>query len=301
MCRRTRPRTAQALCRTYDVALLDLDGVVYRGPEAIPRAVMCIRAAVDAGMRTAYVTNNAARPPAEVAAHLAELGLAVAAGDVVTSAQAGARVLRERLGVDKRVLAVGGPGVEAALREEGLQPARRAAGRGRHRRCRSRHDRLRPRRQLAGPGRRELRVAGGAAFVATNTDLTIPTRSGIGPGNGAMVAAVTAATGVSPRSRESPSARCCPRRSSAPAAQLPLVIGDRLDTDIEAAVRLDLPSLLVLTGVTDVAALLEAPPERRPTYLSADLRGLLARGRRLTGRSGCPRDGRRCARAGSRD
>ena len=192
------PRTAQALCRTYDVALLDLDGVVYRGPEAIPRAVVCIRAAVDAGMRTAFVTNNAARPPAEVAAHLAELGLAVAAGDVVTSAQAGARLLRERLGVDERVLAVGGPGVEAALREEGLQPARRAPDVAATADVAAVMLGYGPDVSWRDLADASYAVAGGAAFVATNTDLTIPTRSGIGPGNGAMVAAVTAATGVTP-------------------------------------------------------------------------------------------------------
>ena len=122
-------------------------------------------------------------------------------------------------------------------------------------------------RDLADAG---YAVAGGAAFVATNTDLTIPTRSGIGPGNGAMVAAVTAATGVTPEVAGKPFSPLLSQTIERTAAQQPLVVGDRLDTDIEAAVRLDLPSLLVLTGVTDVAALLarrrsDGRPTCRPT------------------------------------
>ena len=54
----------------------------------------------------------------------------------------------------------------------------------------------------------------------------------------------------------------------------PLMVGDRLDTDIAGAHRVEVDSLLVLTGVTGLAELVAATPEERPTYLSRDLAGL---------------------------
>src|SRR6202142_1075158 len=71
----------------YDVALLDLDGVVYSGPEAIPGAVRALAAAREAGLRLAFVTNNASRSPSAVAEQLTRLGVPARSADVVTSAQ----------------------------------------------------------------------------------------------------------------------------------------------------------------------------------------------------------------------
>jgi len=117
-------------------------------------------------------------------------------------------------------------------------------------------------------------VGAGAAFVATNTDLSIPTARGIAPGNGTLVGAVQAATGRAPVVAGKPFAPLMRESVERVAARRPLVVGDRLDTDIEAGHVSGIPSLLVLTGVTDVEMLLAAPPHRRPTYLAADLRGL---------------------------
>jgi ribonucleotide monophosphatase NagD (HAD superfamily)/DNA-binding HxlR family transcriptional regulator len=192
--------------------------------------------------------------------------------------EAGARLLRDRLGADLDVLAVGGPGVAAALRAEGLVPVAPDAPAG----------------EVAavlmgyGPdvGWRDLAAASyageaGALFVATNTDLTLPTDAGVAPGNGSLVAAVVTATGVDPVVAGKPFHPLLAETIERTGAAAPLVVGDRLDTDIEAANRMSLPSLLVLTGVTDVATLLRAPVLQRPRYLAADLRGLLARGRRI--------------------
>ena len=102
---------------------LDLDGVVYVGAGAVPHAAAALDAALERhGMRSTFVTNNAARTPATVAAHLVELGVRAEPSDVVTSAQAGARMLAERLPVGAHVLVIGGPGVAQALRERGLVP-----------------------------------------------------------------------------------------------------------------------------------------------------------------------------------
>ncbi|PZA18951.1 HAD family hydrolase, partial [Modestobacter versicolor] len=99
--------------RTYDVALLDLDGVVYVGPAAVPGVPEALDRAAAQGMRLGFVTNNAARTPEQVAAHLTELGVAAEPDDVITSSQAAASVVADLVGPGGRVLAVGGPGVAA--------------------------------------------------------------------------------------------------------------------------------------------------------------------------------------------
>jgi HAD superfamily hydrolase (TIGR01450 family) len=259
------------LADAHDALLLDLDGVVYVGPTAVAHAVESIRAARERGAVAAYVTNNAARPPDVVAAHLTELGLDVAAHDVVTSAQAGVREIAARVPAGSRVLAVGGPGVAVALRARGLEPVSLASDD--------------PVAVLMGYGpdvswrdlaQASYAVGRGALFVATNTDLSIPTAEGIAPGNGTLVGAVVAATGRSPLVAGKPYAPLMLESVERVGARRPLVVGDRLDTDVEAGHVTGLPTLLVLTGVTDVATLVAAPPSRRPTYLAADLRGLLA-------------------------
>ncbi len=274
------PRTEQALTREHDVELLDLDGVVYRGPAALPHAAACLSAARQQGMRLAFVTNNAARSPAAVAAHLGELGVDVEPAEVATSAQAGARLAAERVPAGARVLAVGGPGVAAALEAVGLRPCRPGDGQD--------TDAVAAVMMGFGPdvSWRDLAAASyaiqnGAVLIATNTDRTIPTAHGIAPGNGTLVAAVRAATGAEPLVAGKPFPPLMSYAIAQCGAERPLVVGDRLDTDIEGAHALGLPSLLVLTGVTGVAELLRAAPEQRPTYLAADLRGLLARGRRI--------------------
>jgi glycerol-1-phosphatase len=254
----------------YDVALLDLDGVVYVGPNAVPRVPQALDAARSVGMRLGFVTNNAARTPEEVAAHLTELGVPADPDDVITSSQAAASVVAELLGPGARVLPVGGSGVAAALRAAGLTVVERAEDQ--------------PVAVVQGYGREVgwaqlaeavVAVRNGARHVATNTDATIPSPRGPLPGNGAMVGVVSAVTGQSPLVTGKPDPAMhaeCVRRT---VALRPLVVGDRLDTDIEGARRAGAASLLVLTGVTDPVTVLQAVPEHRPDLLSADVAGLL--------------------------
>jgi glycerol 3-phosphatase-2 len=272
---------ATRLCAVYDVGLLDLDGVVYRSGHAINHAAQSIRRAVNEGMRMAYVTNNAARTPAEVAANLRAFELEVADEEVVTSAQAAASMLIGQVLPGAAVLAIGGAGVAAALSAAGFVPVL--------------PHQAQPPRDFVGPlvavvmgygvdvAWRDLAeaayaVEAGAIFVATNTDSSIPTSRGVAPGNGALVSAVSVATGVDPQVAGKPYPPLLQQSIDRTAATSPLVVGDRLDTDIEAANRLELDSLLVLTGVTDAPTLLIAPPMLRPTFLAADLRGLLEPG-----------------------
>ena len=254
----------------YDVALLDLDGVVYVGPEAVPGVPHALAAARRAGMRLGFVTNNAARTPEDVAEHLTELGVPAAAEDVITSSQAAATVVAELLRPGARVLPVGGPGVAAALRAAGLEvvdgadadPVAVVQGYGRE-------------VGWAQLAEAVVAVRNGARHVATNVDATIPSPRGPLPGNGAMVGVVSAITGRTPLVTGKPDPAMhaeCVRRTG---ARRPLVVGDRLDTDIEGARRAGAESLLVLTGVTDPAILLAAGPQQRPDLLAPDTGGLL--------------------------
>ena len=118
-------------------------------------------------------------------------------------------------------------------------------------------------------------VARGVPWFASNTDLTIPSGRGIAPGNGAAVEVVRIATGAEPQVAGKPLPPMHRETILRTGAERPLVVGDRLDTDIEGAFNGGVDSLLVLTGVTDGAQLVAAPPHHRPTYVDADLRGLL--------------------------
>ncbi|MFI2373260.1 HAD-IIA family hydrolase [Streptomyces sp. NPDC018833] len=263
--------SAIALSEAYDTALLDLDGVVYAGGEAIAYAVESLATARAGGMHLAYVTNNALRTPDAVAAHLTELGIPTAADDVITSAQAVARLISEQVPAGSRVLVVGGEGLRVALRERGLEPVE-SADDG-------------PVAVVQGYGGPDLAwgrfaeacyaIARGVPWFASNTDLTIPGARGIAPGNGAAVEVVRIATGAEPRIAGKPLPPMHRETILRTGAERPLVVGDRLDTDIEGAFNGGVDSLLVLTGVTDAAQLLAAVPSHRPTYIDADLRGML--------------------------
>ncbi|HEX7354835.1 MAG TPA: HAD-IIA family hydrolase [Mycobacteriales bacterium] len=255
---------------TYDVALMDLDGVVYVGDEVIPRAPDALAAATRAGMTIEFVTNNALRTPEEVAAKLTALGVEATPERIATSAQAAARLLADRCGPHARVLVAGGNGLLAAVAAAGLasvdsaddEPAAVVLG----------YDPTLDYQRLAEAA---LAVRRGALFVACNRDKTMPTSRGPLAGTGALSALVETASGSAPLVAGKPEPalhRESVRRSG---ADHPLVVGDRLDTDIEGARRADTPSLLVLTGVTDLPTLAAARPEHRPDLLSRDVGGLL--------------------------
>jgi glycerol 3-phosphatase-2 len=261
--------TAEALWDVYDVAMLDLDGVVYVGPEAVPGAPGHLAKAAAAGMRLAYVTNNASRPPDAVAQHLRDLGIDAANEDVVTSAQAAARLLSEQLPAGSAVFVIGGKGLEVALSELGLRPVQDPA-----------EDPVAVVSGYSGQLRWSTVMAGailvrrGLPWVASNTDLTVPTQQGPGPGNGALVGVVARFAEREPVVAGKPETPLFEETLRRVGGKRPLVVGDRLDTDIEGANKVGYDSLLVMTGVTDLRVLLSAPPELRPSYVAADLRAL---------------------------
>ncbi len=258
----------------YDSLLLDLDGVIYVGANAVPGAVETVATAAAQGIDVGYVTNNASRTPSDVAEHLAELGVPASVSQVTTSAQAGARLLVDQLPAGSRVLAVGGAGVAAALLEVGLNPVdTTAAGIGREDLA----------AVMQGFGKQvewhdlaqaSFAVSQGIPWVATNVDLTIPVEQGIAPGNGALVAAVEIATQRKPQVAGKPFPTIMRFAAEQVSGTKPLVVGDRIDTDIQGAVAADLPAAMVLTGVSGALDLWRAEPHQRPDYLMSDLTDL---------------------------
>lgn len=262
------------LLSRHDVLLADLDGTLYRGAEPVPGAVEAVLGAADRGVGTVYVTNNASRSPADVAAHLAGLGFPAGVGDVRTSSQAGAAMLAEQLPAGAPVLVVGTTALADEVRARGLTVVDGAAGAAA---VVQGHSPDTGWRLLAEA---VLAVRAGALWVATNVDPTLPTEHGPLPGNGSMVQVVRTATGADPQVAGKPAERLL-REAAGPHAR-PLVVGDRLDTDIQGANALGVPSLMVLTGVGDARDLLAAPPALRPSYVGADLAALTRHPAELT-------------------
>lgn len=261
--------SAQALSRAYDLAMLDLDGVVYVGGDAVPGAPEHLARARAAGMRLAFITNNASRTPEQVAEHLRELGVESTAADVVTSAQAAARVLVDRFGRAARIVCLGADGLREALEAEGLVAVGAdedadaiATGYG-------------PDVRWSEIMRAAVRIRDGLPWVASNTDDTFPAAFGVAPGHGVQVAMLRRFAGVDPVVAGKPARPLLDETVRRVGGRRPLMVGDRLDTDIEGAHESGLDSLLVLTGVTGLAELVAAPVGLRPTYLAPDLGGLL--------------------------
>jgi HAD superfamily hydrolase (TIGR01450 family) len=259
----------QPLCEAYDLAMLDLDGVVYIDGQAVPGAPGHLEAVRGRGQRLAFITNNAARPPATVATHLTELGVPAGPGDVVTSAQAAARVLRDRLGLGSRVATLGADGLVQALSAEGLVPV------GVEEDADALVSGYAPDARWREVMRAAARVRSGLWWVASNTDTTIPTNYGIAPGHGVLVDLIRRFAGVEPVVAGKPERPLLDETIRRVGGARPLMVGDRLDTDIAGGTNAGVDSLLVLTGVTGLPELAAAPPPLRPAYLSADLGGLL--------------------------
>ncbi len=259
----------ESLTKLYDLAMLDLDGVVYIGDHAVPGAADHLATARGEGQHLAFVTNNASRPPGQVAAHLRELGIPAEAEDVVTSAQAAAHLLAEQFGAGAKVFLLGGDGLEQALSAEELvavtsldeEPVAVVSGYGPD---------LPWRRVMQGA----VLIRDGLPWVASNTDLTVPTSYGFGPGHGVMVRMLSDFSGVEPLVAGKPERPLLDETVRRVGGTNPLMVGDRLDTDIEGATNAGVDSLLVLTGVTGLAELVAAPVRLRPSYIAGDLGGL---------------------------
>jgi len=250
----------------YDCLLLDLDGTVFRGQQPTDGAVTAL---ADACVCTLYVTNNASRSAEEVAGHLTELGFRAGPQDVVTSAQSAAHLLAKQLPPGSAVLVIGTASLANEIGSVGLRPVRKfddhpvAVVQG--------HSPATGWADLAEAG---LAIRAGALWVATNIDKTLPSERGLLPGNGSMVAALRTETDAEPQVAGKPAPPLMADALSRGNFRAPLVVGDRLDTDIAGAHAAGLPSLMVLSGVNTARDAVFAVADQRPTYIAHDLRAL---------------------------
>lgn len=240
--------------------MLDLDGVIWLGHEPIPGAARAVQALRAGGEAVVFVTNNASARVVEQEENLASIGIP-AAGAVVTSAVAGAHLLDPT----DRVFVIGGPGLQEEVRARGCEVV---AGT----RCDAVISGLD--RELTYDALRTagLAIRGGARWILTNSDVTLPTAHGLEPGAGSIGAAIAAATGATPTvagKPEQPMVDLLRERLGADG----VVVGDRPDTDGRFAAALGYRFGLVLTGVTDAADL---PVDPHPDWVADDLLTLVS-------------------------
>lgn len=250
--------------------MCDLDGVVYAGPEAIPGATEALQELAERGSKIGYITNNASRSNQTVAQHLRDLGAPAPVSSVFGSVEVAVALLQEHVPAGSAVLATGSEYLAESLIEAG------------YRICADHHDRPAAVIQgfnpaLAWPdlAHASYAVAAGAFWLATNLDTTIPTAEGIAPGNGTFVQAVATATGKKPLVAGKPEPHMFRLAAAKLGLQRPLVIGDRLDTDIVGGNRAGFDTALVLTGINTEADAANAATEFQPTMIIENMGHLL--------------------------
>ena len=262
--------TGNGLAEDYDCALLDLDGTAWSGDERIEHAAASVIEAREAGMASAFVTNNAMRTPQQVADKLNSMDFQATPDMVMTSAMDIAAIMAEELAEGSKVLVIGGAGLRLALEERGFvlvdsaddEPAAVVQG-------------LDKQVNWALLSEGAFAIERGAAFYASNLDATLPVERGQALGNGSLVRAIQHATRKRPTAGGKPEPGIYRRASELVGARNPLAVGDRLETDIMGAVAAGVPAMHVLTGVHMARDVIRAPRGQRPSYLAIDMRGLL--------------------------
>jgi HAD superfamily hydrolase (TIGR01450 family) len=258
------------LAAAFGGVVLDLDGVVYVGDQAVPAAPAALEELRGLGVRLAFVTNNSYRPPGQVVERLGRLGVKAAVEEVLTSAQATVRLLGGGQGLARKaVLVLGGPGLRQALEaagarlvdaEEWRQAEVVVAG-------------FDPDLTYGRVKAAALAIRAGARFVGSNPDATLPAPDGLWPGAGATLAMLQAATGVRPEVAGKPEPALFETAAAAIGPGPYLMVGDRADTDLDGAHRLGWATALVLSGVARPADLPDLAVA--PDHLLADVGGLL--------------------------
>lgn len=265
------------LVAEHDAVYFDLDGVLYLGPEVIPSAPPVVNRLFDSGLKVYYVTNNAARSVAEVARHLADLGYPAASEQVISAAQAGAALLAQDLPAGAKILVCGTDNLVNVVEEAGFlpvfsaddQPLATIQG-------------YNPNGSWALHEEIAIAVQNGAKWYATNDDATRPTDRGIVPGAGGGIQLVgSCLPGLAPKIAGKPYSPIMDLLGERSKAKNPILVGDRLDTDISGATNLGMESLWVFTGVHGKADLLAAPKPQRPTNIGWDSSALFAPKRQL--------------------
>lgn len=224
--------------------LIDLDGVIYRGNTVLPGAAEFLAFLRGKQVSFRLVTNNATRTPEQAVQKLADMGIEAQAGEIFSSAMATGIYLREHVDGTETALVVGETGLRQAVEESGLQVVDEGGdwvvvGLDRQ----ATYDTL---------ARAALALERGARFVGSNPDTSFPTERGLVPGAGALLAALVATTGREPTviGKPQPLLLELAMKDCRGAPDDTAMLGDRLDTDIAAAERTGMKSILVLTGVS---------------------------------------------------
>jgi 4-nitrophenyl phosphatase len=244
------------LAPRWRLALLDLDGTLYRGDVPVAGAGEFVERLRKHGVQPVFFTNNATRTPQQVAERLQAMGIKATPQEVCTAAQAAAHWLRQQVGIGSVVAFIGMEGLREALVEEGLQPVHvrdlgdraaltvRAAAMG--------LDRHVTYADLAKFCKIVIRLG---RFVLTNPDLALPSADGVEPGNGSFGRLVQLVTGVEPTVTGKPEpyfVEYALRRFAA-LAQETFIVGDNPRTDIAAGRRAGIYTIRVLTGLSEEA------------------------------------------------
>ncbi len=259
--------SAPVAIRDAEAFIFDMDGVLYRGKQALPGVNEIIAALEARGLPYLLATNNSTATPADYVRRMAEYGVTVTESHLQTSATATRDYLKRELPDGAVLLPIGA----AALTEQ-LQagttfkitddPAEDVAAvvvgldQG------FTYERM---------TRAMKAIRNGARFIATNADATLPVEDGVLPGAGTMIAAIATASGRQPTVIGKPETLMMTSAVAqlGTSASKTVMIGDRLDTDILAAARAGLTTALVLTGVTTRNDL--AGSDIVPDYVFTDL------------------------------
>ncbi len=260
--------------------IIDMDGVLWHGNQAVPGLVEFFRVLRNLKLRFILATNNASQTADQYVDKLARMGVEVDSSEILTSAMATALYLAERTDPKStRVFVIGEQGARQPLLDlgftlTGLYEVDKPDGQG-------------PRqgadyvvcgmdRQLSWDklATATLNINAGAKFIGTNPDTSLPTELGFTHGNGAILAALQAATGVSPTIIGKPEPVMYQQALAllGDHAGETVAIGDRLETDILGAVRAGIRSLMVLSGVSTEEDLRAA--DYRPDWIMPDIRAI---------------------------
>jgi HAD superfamily hydrolase (TIGR01450 family) len=260
-----------ALLDGYDHILLDLDGCVYVGDDAVPGSPEAIADLRAAGKRVSFITNDARRSPEEYVRKLWSLGCVASLEEVVTVGGAIQHVLAEQFGAGATAYVIGSAAIFRHVSDAGLkianatELAQRAsvvvvAG----------HDDLHFSELRAAT----QAVLNGAVMLAAGRDRTFPVAGGVWPGTGAIVAALEYATGRTARIVGKPDPQLFRTALDRVETDRPIVIGDRLDSDLAGASALGLDAAIVLSGVTSREQA-DAASDPAPIAVADDLRALV--------------------------
>ena len=259
------------------LVIFDLDGVVYRGDEAVAGASELVGWLHGTGVTVRFATNNSMVERAGYVDRLAALGIATTAEEIVTSSSATVEHLRRHAPDVRRVLAIGADGMRAELIAAGLEtdmarditPDRPGGPLERS------YDAvvvgLDPEFEYRRMAVAMSAVAAGARLIATNADARYPTPAGFVPGAGSMVAALASATGVTPEVIGKPQPamfRAILEESGITAAET-VVVGDNPASDILGARRAGCASILVLTGVATAEVVAGLSGDLAPSAVAA--------------------------------